>query len=116
LDLPKFLGLAFCAVALMASSPSYAAGGDAGTVTITRFQVWVNGDILIYAANFSNPDGCTLASRVVVPSTAANFNLLMAMLYDAYANGDPVDFYVKGCSTEGNYTDPIVGEFTLAKS
>jgi hypothetical protein len=81
------------------------------------------GTAWIYSTTYAttawpNPAGCTKTDRAMIDPSEANYNLLMTMVYDAYANGDQIIFNITslGCVTIGSQTYPKINEVILIKS
>ena len=107
---------------LVSSGNAEATANSTGYVHITKIQAvpGINGVNNVYlgtTTNWPNIDGCTNPAYIIVEDSVANYNLLMTMLYDAYVNGDTVNFTLNGCvGVGGGNTIPIVTAFFLQKS
>ena len=116
----KSLSLAACAGALLFTASAGATNTATGFVTITSIKGTTSstaGQMFFAMANpWPNTDGCTNTTYIVIQTAAPNYNLLETMLYDAYVNGDQVNFTLSGCAAIGSPTYPIIVNFTVQKS
>jgi len=93
--------------------------GYTGSVKITQLQMSPGGTILYISSSttWPNPGNCTNTTSIAVDGTVSNFNLLATMLYDAYANGNLVNFYISNtCLSNGNFTFPLVQQIQWVQS
>ena len=119
----KLIRFAICAAfGLMLAAP---AAHATNTVTMPITSIIVNASSLsggtawIYSSvAWINPAGCTKFDRAMIDPSEANYNLMMTMIYDAYANGDTIAFNINSaaCVTIGAQTYPRITEIILTKS
>jgi hypothetical protein len=92
------------------------AGGNAGSYILSSVQVdSYDGLVAISGpSNWANPDGCGIASVVVIQMSNPYYRDLLATVLTASATGKTVTFYVVGCaSTNWGGTAPIVDAATI---
>lgn len=105
----------FCAPAAQASNQTV------GPVQITQIKAvpgtsGTNNIYLGLASAWPNADSCSNSTYAIIENSMTNYNILMTMVYDAYANGDTVTFNLNGCVTVGATSYPIITYFILQKS
>lgn len=116
------IALASIIVAVALCSPAAQATNETvGPVQITQIEAvpgtsGYNNIYLGLATAWPNVDSCSNTTYAIVENNVTNYNILMTMLYDAYANGDKVTFNVSGCVTVGGTSYPIITYFILQKS
>lgn len=117
------VGLSSAALLALSMTAAQATATATGYVRITQIKAipgasgsGLNNIFIGTTTAWPNTDGCTNTTYIIVENSEANYNLLMTMLYDAYANGDTVNFTLNGCVQVGSPTYPIVTAFFLQKS
>ncbi|MCG8434649.1 MAG: hypothetical protein MJA83_11520, partial [Gammaproteobacteria bacterium] len=79
------------------------------------FMFW-GGGIFFFFFFYPNPSSCSHPARVFLDKDVPQYELKMAMVFDAYKNGDKVDFHLSGCTQAGQQQNPTVTNVNFYKT
>ena len=87
-------------VAVIAPTEAYAAAGWTDAQTVNQFIAREN-SLDIIMTGTSNPMSCPSTSWFRLPTTASNYQVIVATVMNAKAQGKSVELWVYQCDTDG---------------
>lgn len=106
-----------CATFAMLFAAAAQADTSTGAVTLTQIKGTTNstaGQIYyLTSGGWPSGEGCDSTLMIVIQRSAPSYDTLSNMLYQAFLNGQEVNFTLSGCTTIGSTTYPIIKDFTI---